>query len=249
VGDPYVVRRFSAFLRLYLEMGLHHDDSTLFPGPRRMNRWLRDRLDRTLFHGARLRLDTGDLRHRLMLELDHHRLPPMAWSTGQREFIPLLLGLYWLTASASTRARIRWVILEEPELGLHPDSLQTLMLILLDLLRQGYRLLISTHSSELLEMVWAITRLRESPNGVHHFRQLLGLDRRQFTTAALQEILTDKTYTTYFFHRGDPGPVTVKDISTLDPGDEDPGIADWGGLTAFASHASEVVAAAMAERQ
>ena len=46
----------------------------------------------------------------------------MVWSAGQREFVPLLLGMYWLMppAKISPAQRLEWVVIEEPEMGLHP---------------------------------------------------------------------------------------------------------------------------------
>lgn len=246
LGDPYVVKNFSEFLRLHLDRMLTADAPLLFPNLRRVDEGLGDPFTHILFHGAQLTLDTNTLRKRLMLDLHGNRLPPMVWSTGQREFIPLLLGLDWAMANIHTA---RWIVIEEPEMGMHPRGLQRLMPILLELLHRNCRLVISTHSPTLLELVWAIQRLREAPHGAKHLRQLLAIDENEFSTRKLDEILGKKTFTTYYFDRHDDGPVTVRDISSLDPGDEDVATADWGGLTAFASHASEVVSAAMAERE
>lgn len=245
-GDPYVVKNFSEFLRLHLDRMLSTPESTLFPNLRYADRVLSNRITHTLFHDARLVLDTHTLRKRLMLDLHGNRLPPMAWSSGQREFIPLLLGLDWVMPNTGS---VQWVVIEEPEMGMHPSGLQSLMLILLELLHRNCRLIISTHSPVLLELVWAVHRLKDAPRGAKHLRQLLALSENDLSTEKLNEILGVKTFKTYYFDRNKSGPVTVRDISSLDPGDEDPGVADWGGLTAFASRASEVVAAAMAERE
>ena len=40
---------------------------------------------------------------------------------------------------------------------------------------------------------------------------------------------------------GEDGMVTSKDISSLDPGDEDEEVSSWGGLTGFGSRFAEVV--------
>lgn len=46
--------------------------------------------------------------------------------------------------------------IEEPEMGLHPQSISVLLVILFDLLRRGYKVIVSTHSSQVPELVWAI---------------------------------------------------------------------------------------------
>jgi hypothetical protein len=49
----------------------------------------------------------------------------MASSAAQREFVPLLLGLYWLLPAAkiAKRDKIEWVLIEEVEMGLHPSAI------------------------------------------------------------------------------------------------------------------------------
>ncbi len=91
-------------------------------------------------------------------------LPFMVWSAGQREFVPLLLGLYWLLPPSRTprRGKIEWVVLEELEAGLHPRAVNVLLLIVLDLVTRGYRVCLSTHSPQVVETVWAIQRLNEN---------------------------------------------------------------------------------------
>ena len=52
-------------------------------------------------------------------------LPFLTWSAGQREFIPLLLGLYRLMPAGAVgrRGALEWVIIEVPEMGLHPRAI------------------------------------------------------------------------------------------------------------------------------
>jgi predicted ATPase len=75
----------------------------------------------------------------------------MVWSAGQREFVPLLLGLYWLMPStqSSRRGTIEWVVLEEVEMGLHPRAISVLLLMVLELVTRGYRVCLSTHSPQI----------------------------------------------------------------------------------------------------
>ncbi|MYK18617.1 ATP-binding protein, partial [Candidatus Poribacteria bacterium] len=98
-SDPYVVKAFSEELRLLLEKGLGSGKGPIFPQVGRMNKTLRDAIRESIFGDAEIRLDRSGLRKRIVLDVAGTQLPFMTWSTGQREFTPLLLGLYWLMPS------------------------------------------------------------------------------------------------------------------------------------------------------
>ena len=87
----------------------------------------------------------------------------MAWSAGQREFVPLLMGLYWLmpAARASQRGDLEWVIIEELEMGLHPRAIAVVLLLVLELLWRGYRVCLSSHSPHVLDLVWALQVIKQ----------------------------------------------------------------------------------------
>ncbi len=96
-GDPFCMRNFSDALRLLMEQGLGSGDA-IFPQPGRLKAELRRALDSGVYVGGRLRLEKDALRQRVVLVPGEGEasLPYSAWSAGQREFTPLLLGLYWL---------------------------------------------------------------------------------------------------------------------------------------------------------
>ena len=133
-----------------MEKGLGSGKGAIFPQTGRMNKTLRDAIAKSIFGDAEIRLDRSGLRKRIVLDIAGTQLPFMAWSTGQREFAPLLLGLYWLMPSGKVQKKdnINWVIIEEPEIGLHPQAISALLLVLLELLRRGYKVIVSTHSSK-----------------------------------------------------------------------------------------------------
>jgi hypothetical protein len=111
-------------------------------------------------------------------------------------------------------------------------------------LHRGYRLLISTHSPVLLEAVWAIRNLQNNNSDVKYLYQLFDLKPSPPITELFENILKNKKFSTYYFDQKEDG-VEVRDISSLDPFDEDLSTADWGGLTSFSSKASEVVSHAV----
>jgi hypothetical protein len=164
----------------------------------------------------------------------------MAWSAGQREFVPLLMGLYWLMPSAKVkrRADIKLVIIEEPEMGLHPNAISVVLLLVLELLWRGYRVCLSTHSPHVLDVVWALHVLAE--HGADANRLLKVFDARKtgpMKTVA-EEALKKTARVYYFAHNGH-----TKDISDLDPGSAELEESGWGGLTDFSSRVQDVVAA------
>ena len=241
-SDPYVVKEFSEQLRLLMEAGLGSGERAIFPQEGRMNKTIRDAIGKSIFGEAEVRLDRSGLRKRMVLDVAGTQLPFMVWSTGQREFAPLLLGLYRLMPSggAQKKKNINWVVIEEPEMGLHPKAISALLLIFLELLRRGYKVIVSTHSSQILELVWAIQLIAKSKNAPARLRQLLDLKPNAFSYDLTETVLDQKTFKTYYFSRED-SVVNVKDISTLDPEDPDKSVSDWGGLTLFSTKAADIV--------
>ncbi|MEA5485990.1 MULTISPECIES: AAA family ATPase [Pseudanabaena] len=248
IGDPYVVCKFSEHLRLLMQQGFMNKDkdNAIFPQIGRLRKEISDALDASIFHGAKVELNTVEMRKRIQINVNGNLLPFMAWSAGQREFMPLLLGLYWLmpVAEDSKKSDIDWVVIEEPEMGLHPRAILSVILVCLELLHRGYRLLISTHSPVLLEAVWAIRNLQNNNSDVKYLYQLFDLKPSPSITELFENILKNKKFSTYYFDQKEDG-VEVRDISSLDPFDEDLSTADWGGLTGFSSRASEVVSQAI----
>ncbi|MDZ7358629.1 MAG: ATP-binding protein, partial [candidate division KSB1 bacterium] len=140
-GDPYAVREFSEKLRLLLEQEFTAAEG-LFPQERRLKRELRELLTQAFFPGHDLQIARYRSQRRLVLQAgkSEENLPFMVWSAGQREFVPLLLGFYWLMPPSKVprREKIEWVVIEELEMGLHPQAISVTMLMVLELLWRGY---------------------------------------------------------------------------------------------------------------
>lgn len=248
VGDPYVVRHFSNHIhKLMQQTGSGNQGSSIFPKPGRLKQELRDALDRSIFHGAKVQLNTTGMRKRIQINIDGNTLSFMTWSAGQREFMPLLLGLQWLIPSskASKKPHIKWVVIEEPEMGLHPQAILSVILMCLELLYRGYRLIISTHSPVLLEAVWAIRSLKEQKCSPDYFYQLFSLTKSAPMTQLFESVL-NMNFLSYYFDPQNDG-VEVRNISSLDPYDDDFAVSNWGGLTSFSSQVSEVISRAVQE--
>ncbi len=241
VDTPYVLRQFSERIRWLVSTGLGRGEAPIFPQKGRLSASLRNMLAEEIFAGAQVRLEEKTLRRRIVLKVADTTLPFMVWSTGQREFVPLLLGFYYLLPSgrAPKKKLIDWVVLEEPEMGLHTRGIVALLLGVLELIQRGYRVVLSTHAPQVLEMVWALRMLQSAQNGEELFCTLLRLSPSAFARK-LWGRLSAAELRTYYFDRQEQEAI-VKDISSLDPYDPDDAVADWGGLIGFSTHASEVV--------
>jgi AAA domain, putative AbiEii toxin, Type IV TA system len=243
---PAVARMFSQNL---FDRFTGKDAGTLFPVEKRLKKEIRTKIDEAVFHGGKVGI-VEDRQHAQRLRLTHGEmhLPFMTWTAGQREFTPLLLGLYHLLPSVQQRKRLGtdWVVLEEPEMGLHPQAVTAVMLLVLDLLWRGYKVVLSTHSPHILTMLWMMRQLKE-----RKARWQLVCDAFDVATSPsmkkVAEAALSKDYRSHLFQFDSAGKVTSMDISPLDPGSDDDRVAGWGGLTAYSSRFGDVVRQAVNE--
>lgn len=237
-GDPFVIRQFSEELHRLMQQEISGD--SIFPLPNRLKGALREAINEHIFGKSSLLTDVSRSERRIVLSPKPNvSLPYLVWSAGQREFVPLLLGLYWLMPPGATpmRGAVRTVVLEEIEMGLHPQAITTLLALVLELLRRGYRVVMSTHSPHVLDLVWGIRFAQQYGGNEADVLRMLALpnnaEMRPVAKSALASALK-----VYFFQRDG----VVKDISELDPSSQDLSEATWGGLTEFGGRVSEVVA-------
>ena len=239
-GDPFVLRYFAHQIHILLQNEFG-STTQLFPSNNRLDRNLREPVARHLFGDSQLKVEPKDFTKTLALKIKglSEGLPFLAWSAGQREFVPLLLGLYWLcpAGKVTKRGDIEWVVIEEPEMGLHPRAISAFLLLVLELMKRGYKVLISTHSTVVLDMIWALRQIKKSGGTEADIRELFELKPNN-TTKKIAEGALDKDYFVYFFERDK----TAKDISSLDPGSEDKEVSNWGDLNGFADRSADIVA-------
>jgi hypothetical protein len=244
---PVVARLFSQNL---FDRFNGREGDKLFPLDRVLKREYRDLIDRAVFHGGTVGMEERQHSKRLKLTHGDSKLPFMTWTAGQREFTPLLLGLYHLLPGQrkSKQPDIEWVVIEEPEMGLHPQALTVFILLVLDLLWRGYRVVLSTHSPLVLTAIWMLRRLQQSNASwrllCKAFEVKETVPLRKVTEAALR-----KSYFVHLFEFGDDNKVCSRDISSLDPESEDDGVSGWGGLTGFSSRFGDAVREAVNARR
>lgn len=241
-GVPFAVREFSEELRLM--MNQYGSEKAIFPMPRRLKDEFRQMVQRHIFPSFDLKVDTERAQKRLVLASGENSLPFMVWSAGQREFVPLLLGLYHLLtpAGASRRSGVEWAVIEELEMGLHPRAIGVVVLMIFDLMARGYKVCISTHSPQVLDALWALKHLRENDAKPEALLSVFEAPETS-TMLNLARQVMKKTSKVYYFDR-ESG--TTRDISDLDPSSEETGDSGWGGLSEFSGRANEAVARAVA---
>lgn len=243
-GDPFAVREFSEKLRGLVET--EFSGESLFPQSKRLKREFRELLERDVFSKFALKIDKVRSQKRLVLGTDatQDHLPYMVWSAGQREFVPLLLGLYWLMppSAVAHRGAIKWVVLEELEMGLHPRAISVVLLMVFELIQRGYRVCLSTHSAQVLDAMWTLKHLRESNAKPEVLLEVFAAPKTPGMIKIAADILC-KSIKVHYFER-ETG--VSRDISNLDPWSEETGQSGWGGLSEFSGRANEAVARAIA---
>lgn len=250
-NDPFVLRKFSDTLRLLVQNGLG-DSGVLFPLPNRLKSTIKRMYNKAIFHGGKIVFDEKGGQRKIAMDVENMHLPLMTWSAGQKEFMPLLMAFYCLSGPPQrvvNRKQYQYIILEEPEMGLHPLAIQTIILQMIELIHAGYKVVVSTHSPILLEFVWAYNYLKNIPEKkrVGALCEVFGIQSSKKNNLNFLNDIYEKDIKTYYFSRNTSGKVEAKDISSLDVYSEDVAINEWGGLTQFSSKANEVVSKYMAQ--
>jgi len=112
----------------------------------------------------------------------------------------------------------------------------------LELLHNGLKVIISTHSTTLLDFAWAFNAIKKASSDRKEdaLFKLFNIRKTQ-ASRQLFDGLFDKTLSTYYFSRVANGKVESTDISTLDAGSENDAISGWGGLSKFSADAADIV--------
>lgn len=237
-GDPYVLRVFSDNLHQLLQTTFA-TESDLSP-EKLLPEMLGKQVKEQVYAGADLVFkEDSDYVRKLMLNIPDgpQGLPFLTWSAGQREFTPLLLGLYnFFNLHPHDRMFWKYVVIEEPEMGLHPQAINVTLYTILNLLARGHKVLLATHSPQVLDMLWALRVFQQHGGTGKDVLALFGIENDPDTSVADLSLL--QTYKVHYFQRSG----IVEDISQLDLGSDNPAQAYWGGLTAFAGRAGDIVA-------
>lgn len=238
---PYVLRQFSEILRVFMSIGLG-GNTTLFPVKTRLKSAQKKSFDTSIFHGGRVELENENGQRKMRMKVDGMDMPFMTWSAGQKEFMPLLMGFYCVSGPPMqllNKDQYDYIVIEEPEMGLHPKAIMSVLLEILELVQMGKKVIVSTHSTVPLEFVWAFNILKRSANKNKEAGLAKLFDVSGKGTGIFAGIF-DKSIRTYAFERKGEKVESV-DISSLDALDDHPVVSEWGGLSSFATRASELV--------
>ncbi len=240
-ATPYVLRQYSETLRQLLQNGMGKLES-IFPISNRLKLPLRKSFNNSIFHDGKIVMDERSGQRKLRMEVGGMSVPFITWSAGQKEFMPLLLGFYWLCppSAVSKKDNLQYVVIEEPEMGLHPQAIKSVILQIIDLLSRGYKIIVSTHSPVFLEFAWAFNNLKKADANNDVLYELFDIPKTAPTKRLFDGILTSKKINTYYFERIKDKVIT-KNISDLDAGSEDLAMSEWGGLSSFSSKATELI--------
>lgn len=251
---PYVMKQFSEFMRL--ELDNWSKNKIFFPQPNRLRKELRGVIQKNIFRQGEIIFKTVSGRKQLVMSLkDRAELSVGSWSAGQKEFAPLLFGLYWAlpAGGAKRRENIKYVTIEEPEMGLHPSAILDVMLMIFELLLRGYKITISTHSNTILELMWGIAEIKRNIKKINKkqnslaeqkFLNLFKIYLKNQNIIDFATEILNKSYKVYFFSPTDSG-VTTKDITSLDIEDEGNW---WGGIAEFSGKVADVVGSIYGDR-
>ena len=244
-STPFVLRQFSETLRMFFQYGLN-GSKVVFPLGYRLKSGVKTSLQSSIFHNGKVTIDDSSGQKKMQLSVGDMNIPFMAWSAGQKEFMPLLMAFYCLSEPPQNvidRSQYRYVVLEEPEMGLHPKAIQSVLLQTIELVQNGYKVILSTHSQVLLEFAWAFNVIKGSDATATQKKKMLlrifGVERYESISGMLDGFF-EKSISTYYFTDKGNG-VTAMDISSLDVTSDDADEADWGGLSQFSGRTSEIV--------
>ena len=244
MSTPYVLRAFSEALRIYMQ-NTTEGRALLFPVSKRLQEALLQSIDYNIFHGGKIVMEEISGQKKMKMHVDNMSIPFMTWSAGQKEFTPLLMAFYCLSIKNPRNPAgplYDFVVIEEPEMGLHPQAIQSVLLEILELLKRGIKVMLSTHSTTLLDFAWAFNILKksENPEAVNGLFEMFNLPKTD-STEHIFEGLLKKEIRTYYFSRGDGSSVTSTDITSLDPGSENADLSQWGGLSQFDARVTDIV--------
>lgn len=241
-STPYVFRSLGETLRMLVNYGLGNT-RRIYPIDNRLKSFVKKSLDSSIFYNSSIETEEDHGRYELKLNTGGISVPYQSWSAGQKEFMPLLLSIYCLSGPPQTivnKDRYEYVVVEEPEMGLHPKAITSVILQLLELIANGYKVIVSTHSQVFMEFAWAFYSLADSEKRREALCEMFEVRE----SANLKKMLYDvanKEVRTYFFRHDAGQKVISTDISGLDVLDEDESIAEWGGISRFASRVTDVV--------
>lgn len=243
ISYPYIIKEFSELIRIELDKYFLNKD-VIFPQANKLRKELREIVSKHIYRNAVMKIKSVGSKKQIVMKIDGQDYSVGSWSAGQKEFAPLLFGMYWALPPSKTsmREKVTTITIEEPEMGLHPRAIIDTMLLVMELLWRGYRVNISTHSNTVLELFWAINEIKKNKLEIDAFSKFIELFQLSSTTSRdFVNTLLCKNYKVYYFKMDLDGKTKAVDISNLEVGKDDVDESEWGGITSFSSRISEII--------
>ena len=140
------------------------------------------------------------------------------------------------------------MIIEEPEMGLHPQAITVVMLVVFELLWRGYKVVISTHSPACARHRMGSSVVSTSTQRGGSCSRMRSEPKKRNPSARSLEHALAANYRVYFMEIDQTTRrVATRDISHLDPDAPNDNEASWGGLTGFSSRFGDAVRSAVNE--
>jgi hypothetical protein len=237
--DPYVLRTLSGYMEFFLfkrydkkgRLSSEQKDSAFWDS-------------NPIYYSKEPLIHIEDQQQKLALEMDGNIVVFNDWSTGQKQYLPIATTIDVLKTYdfEGSYFKEKIVVIEEPELGLHPKAIQSFILQIFTLMERGFRIVLSTHSELILETMWVLNQIVENQQDFDVLVPLFETENRPEFLATFQA-LRGKSFRTFYFDRQNEfGGAISTEISSLDLFSEDPNMANWGGFMNFKDRANAVVA-------
>lgn len=127
------------------------------------------------------------------------------------------------------------------DMGLHPEALFASFILILSLLSRGYKVILTTHSIYILEIVWALQEIQNKKKfeSISELLKLSSLPKN--IEAMLESSIKKKIFRTYYLKPDSSGSISIPiSLDNFDSEKED--IRGWGGLMQFSDDVTELVA-------
>jgi len=239
ITEPYVLRSISGLMNHFLFT--RFNNLGLLSTLNRDNKFWGSN---PIYYNDEPFIKVENQQRKLALKIQKKEIVYNDWSTGQKAYLPIAATLDLMKSWnwETNPAKEKIIVIEEPELGLHPKAIQEFLLQIFSMLKLGFRVVLSTHSDLILETMWVLNQIGTNNNDFTVLEHLFQTDNRPEFKEIFSS-LTGKSFKTYYFYKEKDGDGSLsKDISSLDVFSEDPEISNWGGFMNFKDRANAVVA-------
>lgn len=104
ISYPYILKEFSELIRFELDKSFANKND-IFPQPNKLRQELRNVISKHIYRDSVIKIKTLGSKKQLVMAIDGKDYAVGSWSAGQKEFAPLLFGLYWALPASRVATR------------------------------------------------------------------------------------------------------------------------------------------------